>query len=60
MSCALCGAADPSDAHIASHGAENCTAKPLAARTYFRKDHLRQHLGVAHGIHALPPAAAET
>ena len=60
VSCALCGAADPSDSHIASHGAENCTSKPLAARTYFRKDHLCQHLRVAHGIHALPPAAAGT
>ncbi|SPO02435.1 uncharacterized protein DNG_05108 [Cephalotrichum gorgonifer] len=57
VSCALCGAADPSESHIASHRAENCTVKPLAARTYFRKDHLRQHLRVAHGVHALPPAA---
>lgn len=53
MHCVLCGAADPTDEHLASHRVANCTSKPPGTRTFLRKDHLRQHLRFAHGVDGL-------
>ncbi|CAG9989460.1 unnamed protein product [Clonostachys byssicola] len=48
--CAFCGMLDPDQAHLNSHRAAECIAKPPEARTFFRKDHLRQHLRLIHGV----------
>lgn len=53
--CALCGILDPSDEHLHSHDALECTIKPLNARVFRRKDHLRQHLRLVHGISEILP-----
>jgi hypothetical protein len=48
--CAFCDHEDPSDAHIEAHRYSDCCNKPLEARTFHRKDHLRQHLQQLHGV----------
>lgn len=54
--CALCGQANPSDKHIQSHKYQECASKPLAARSFYRKDHLRQHLRLAHEVNDVLPS----
>lgn len=48
--CAFCDVENPSDSHIQEHNYWDCQAKPSALRTFYRKDHLRQHLRLVHGI----------
>jgi hypothetical protein len=48
--CVFCDLANPSDAHLSSHRISECCEKPLAAREFFRKDHLRQHLRQVHKV----------
>ncbi|KAF3767439.1 hypothetical protein M406DRAFT_345452 [Cryphonectria parasitica EP155] len=48
MCCVFCAQADPDDAHIESHNHTACQEKPLNERTFYRKDHLRQHLKLVH------------
>jgi hypothetical protein len=50
MSCAFCGKAEPSDAHIESHNHSACQERSLDERTFYRKDHLRQHLKLVHNV----------
>ncbi|KAK4540460.1 hypothetical protein LTR36_009206 [Oleoguttula mirabilis] len=47
--CVYCDAVDPSDDHLESHNHRQCEDKGLDARTFYRKDHLRQHLRLMHG-----------
>ncbi|KAK3071260.1 hypothetical protein LTR53_008942 [Teratosphaeriaceae sp. CCFEE 6253] len=47
--CVYCGVQDPSDDHIESHNHRQCEDKGHDARTFYRKDHLRQHLRLMHG-----------
>ena len=54
--CALCDELNPSDAHLESHHVRSCTVKPTSARSFFRKDHLRQHLRLAHNINNIIPS----
>lgn len=56
--CALCDAIDPSDSHLQLHGYRECASKPLGHRVFYRKDHLRQHLRVSHGINDILPSMA--
>lgn len=42
--CVYCDALDPSKEHLAAHNHNCCEEKGLEARTFYRKDHLRQHL----------------
>ena len=42
--CVYCDALDPSSEHLATHNHSACQEKGLEARTFYRKDHLRQHL----------------
>ncbi|MAD83784.1 MAG: hypothetical protein CL912_12550 [Deltaproteobacteria bacterium] len=49
ITCAFCGALDPSPEHIGGHGYATCASRPLSERTFCRKDHLRQHLRLMHG-----------
>lgn len=46
--CVFCGVADPDDAHIESHNHSACQDRSLDERTFYRKDHLRQHLRLMH------------
>lgn len=51
LSCVYCGALDPDEAHLlVQHNHAMCCAgnKPLRERTFFRKDHLVQHLRLVH------------
>ncbi|KAL6909284.1 hypothetical protein GGI43DRAFT_420637 [Trichoderma evansii] len=48
--CSLCDECDPSDDHLQSHRISDCIAKPTSLRSFHRKDHLHQHLRLAHGI----------
>lgn len=47
--CVYCDTLDPSSEHLATHGHNACVEKGLEARTFYRKDHLRQHLRLMHG-----------
>jgi hypothetical protein len=49
MSCAFCGDPNPDEAHIDSHNYSACQERTMVERTFYRKDHLRQHLKLVHG-----------
>ncbi|KAF4554439.1 Homeobox KN domain-containing protein [Elsinoe fawcettii] len=53
--CVYCREENPSRAHIDSHGHSECESKGLEARTFYRKDHLRQHLRLMHHIPTMQP-----
>jgi hypothetical protein len=42
--CVYCDALEPSEEHLATHNHRGCEEKGLESRTFYRKDHLRQHL----------------
>ncbi|KAK6331609.1 hypothetical protein TWF718_002158 [Orbilia javanica] len=46
--CIFCDLLDPSDAHLEEHSFDKCAKKPAPARTFYRKDHLTQHLRSVH------------
>lgn len=46
--CVYCDAQDPSDDHVETHNHRQCEEKGMDARTFYRKDHLRQHLRLMH------------
>lgn len=46
--CVYCKAVDPSPDHLDSHNHQDCQDKDVAERTFYRKDHLRQHLRLTH------------
>ncbi|KAK4236924.1 hypothetical protein C8A03DRAFT_16478 [Achaetomium macrosporum] len=48
MSCVFCGEANPDEAHIDSHNYSACQERTVGERTFYRKDHLRQHLKLVH------------
>ncbi|KAK8051814.1 homeobox and C2H2 transcription factor [Apiospora rasikravindrae] len=50
MSCVFCGEANPTDSHLESHNFSGCMERSLEERTFYRKDHLRQHLKLVHGV----------
>jgi hypothetical protein len=47
--CVYCDELDPSEDHLAAHNHAGCEEKGLESRTFYRKDHLRQHLRLMHG-----------
>lgn len=47
-SCAFCHLDSPSAAHLAKHNVEACLEKAMDARTFSRKDHLKQHVKQVH------------
>lgn len=48
--CAFCMTPDPSEAHFhTSHRISECAKRPLIERTFYRPDHLRQHIRNFHG-----------
>jgi len=48
--CVFCGQAHPDDAHIENHNHSACQERVSEERTFYRKDHLRQHLKLVHGV----------
>lgn len=50
MSCVFCGIANPDDAHVDSHNHSACQERALEERTFYRKDHLNQHLRLVHNV----------
>ncbi|KAJ3496389.1 hypothetical protein NLG97_g2699 [Lecanicillium saksenae] len=50
MSCVFCGIANPDDAHIDSHNHSACQERAIEERTFYRKDHLNQHLRLVHNV----------
>ncbi|KAI1431198.1 hypothetical protein GGR50DRAFT_101113 [Xylaria sp. CBS 124048] len=53
-SCAFCGEANPDDSHIEAHNLSSCSEHAQEERTFYRKDHLRQHLRLVHDVKFLP------
>lgn len=54
--CVYCDLNNPSSDHLDSHNHRQCEEKGLDARTFYRKDHLRQHLRLFHGCDVLLPS----
>ncbi|KAF2824105.1 hypothetical protein CC86DRAFT_371522 [Ophiobolus disseminans] len=52
--CAYCSALDPAPQHLESHNYSACQGGQPTPRTFRRKDHLVQHLRLAHGLDTLP------
>jgi hypothetical protein len=50
QSCVFCGLANPDDDHIESHNHSTCQERSLEERTFYRKDHLNQHLRLVHSV----------
>ncbi|KAF2849853.1 hypothetical protein T440DRAFT_398322 [Plenodomus tracheiphilus IPT5] len=47
--CVYCDELDPSKEHLSTHNHVACYEKGPESRTFYRKDHLRQHLRLMHG-----------
>ena len=47
--CVFCQAENPTAEHLEAHNFLQCQEKTLQERTFYRKDHLRQHLKLLHG-----------
>ncbi|UPK95660.1 hypothetical protein LCI18_006595 [Fusarium solani-melongenae] len=47
--CVYCGDVNPDQAHLKKHNDSACLERPFEERTFYRKDHLRQHLKLVHG-----------
>jgi hypothetical protein len=52
--CAFCSALDPTPQHIEDHNYSACQGGDCIPRTFRRKDHLVQHLRLAHDLETLP------
>lgn len=48
--CVYCGLPNPPAGHAEVHNHTNCTERSLEERTFYRKDHLRQHLNLVHDV----------
>jgi Homeobox KN domain len=48
--CAFCRAPDPTEDHLETHNFASCQEKTLQERTFYRKDHLNQHLRLMHDV----------
>ncbi|KAF2436616.1 hypothetical protein EJ08DRAFT_567024, partial [Tothia fuscella] len=52
--CVYCSELNPSEEHSETHNHRQCEDKGIDARTFYRKDHLRQHLRLVHGCTMTP------
>ncbi|CAI6324712.1 unnamed protein product [Periconia digitata] len=52
--CVFCDEIEPSQEHLETHDQPTCQSKGLEARTFYRKDHLRQHLRLMHSCKMSP------
>ncbi|KAL4934447.1 putative homeobox and C2H2 transcription factor [Aspergillus undulatus] len=48
--CVFCMAVDPDNEHLEAHNYSTCAEKSSAERTFYRKDHLNQHLRLMHNV----------
>lgn len=48
--CVFCGQANPDEEHVETHNHSACQERSLEERTFYRKDHLRQHLKLVHDV----------
>ncbi|EGY23399.1 uncharacterized protein VDAG_04837 [Verticillium dahliae VdLs.17] len=48
LTCAYCAEFEPDLDHLAMHNYEVCKNRPSEERSFYRKDHLRQHLKAVH------------
>lgn len=53
LTCVFCSQLNPDAAHFESHNFSLCSSRTLTERTFYRKDHLTQHLRLGH--HAKVP-----
>lgn len=56
--CVFCDTQNPDADHLETHNYRACEEKGLVNRTYYRKDHLRQHLRLMHGCKLTPAMEA--
>lgn len=56
MRCSLCDEANPTAEHLERHRSADCVSKPEDRRSFFRRDHLRQHLRSSHGVSDMLPS----
>lgn len=54
--CVFCDEIEPTKEHLDFHNHSACEEKGMQARTFYRKDHLRQHLRLMHGVSKMTPA----
>ncbi|KAJ5458590.1 hypothetical protein N7475_009978 [Penicillium sp. IBT 31633x] len=52
--CVFCLAANPDGEHLETHNFISCQEKTVQERTFYRKDHLNQHLRLMHNAKFLP------
>ncbi|KAJ5382313.1 Zinc finger C2H2 [Penicillium concentricum] len=52
--CVFCLAANPDDEHLETHNFISCQEKTVHERTFYRKDHLNQHLRLMHNAKFQP------
>ncbi|KAL4913520.1 hypothetical protein BDW62DRAFT_161123 [Aspergillus aurantiobrunneus] len=48
--CVFCMAINPDNDHLEAHNYSTCAEKTSAERTFYRKDHLNQHLRLMHNV----------
>ena len=48
--CVFCGLPNPAADHAEIHNYSSCAERSLGERTFYRKDHLRQHLNLVHDV----------
>ena len=48
LACVYCGLPNPPEGHAEQHNHSSCAERSLGERTFYRKDHLRQHLNLVH------------
>ncbi|KAF4625273.1 hypothetical protein G7Y89_g12893 [Cudoniella acicularis] len=48
--CVFCGLPNPPSGHEEVHNYSSCADRSLEERTFYRKDHLRQHLNLVHDV----------
>ncbi|KMP07521.1 hypothetical protein CIRG_07202 [Coccidioides immitis RMSCC 2394] len=48
--CAFCRYLNPDETHLESHNYTTCQEKSIQERTFYRKDHLNQHLRLMHNV----------
>ncbi|KAL2863998.1 uncharacterized protein BJX67DRAFT_374170 [Aspergillus lucknowensis] len=57
--CVFCDYASPSESHFEEHSFTTCQEKPVVLRTFYRKDHLMQHLRLVHGVSKFLPSSMD-
>jgi hypothetical protein len=50
LRCVYCGLPNPPAGHEEIHNHSSCAERSLGERTFYRKDHLRQHLNLVHDV----------